>query len=93
MLVFSDGLTFERSLALYDTFKDRAGLAFGHGTDLTNDLGYEPLQIVIKMVLCNGQPVAKVSDSPGKGMCEYDKFLHYLTNVFQIDEKKLSDYR
>jgi nicotinate phosphoribosyltransferase len=92
-LVFSDGLTFERSLDLYDTFKDQAGLAFGHGTDLTNDLGYEALQIVIKMVLCNGQPVAKVSDSPGKGMCEYDKFLHYLTNVFQIDEKRLGDYR
>jgi nicotinate phosphoribosyltransferase len=51
---------------------------------LTNDLGYEPLQIVIKMTRCNDQPVAKLSDSPGKGMCDDEKYLAYLAQVFEI---------
>ena len=55
------------------------------GTNLTNDLGYEPLQIVIKMTRCNGQPVAKLSDSPGKGMCDDEKYLAYLRQVFGIE--------
>jgi nicotinate phosphoribosyltransferase len=51
---------------------------------LTNDLGYEPLQIVIKMTQCNGQPVAKLSDTPGKGMCDDENYLAYLRQVFDI---------
>lgn len=84
-LVFSDGLTMDKALAIYDRFKNDAGLAFGIGTNLTNDLGPEPLQIVIKMVSCNGEPVAKISDSPGKGMCENETFLTYLADVFKLD--------
>jgi nicotinate phosphoribosyltransferase len=61
-------------------------LAFGIGTNLTNDLGYQPLQIVIKMVRCNGQPVAKLSDSPGKNMCEDTAYLQYLRQVFEITD-------
>jgi len=34
--------------------------------------------------MCNGQPVAKISNSPGKGMCEDDQFVSYLKNVFQV---------
>jgi nicotinate phosphoribosyltransferase len=34
------------------------------------------------MVLCNGQPVAKLSDSPGKTMCHDETFLAYLRQVF-----------
>jgi nicotinate phosphoribosyltransferase len=45
-----------------------------------------PLQIVIKMVRCNGQPVAKLSDSPGKGMCDDEKYLAYLRQVFEISD-------
>ncbi|MEK6347561.1 MAG: nicotinate phosphoribosyltransferase, partial [Burkholderia sp.] len=52
--------------------------------NLTNDLGYRPLQIVIKMVRCNGQPVAKLSDSPGKSMCDDKNYLAYLRQVFGI---------
>jgi nicotinate phosphoribosyltransferase len=61
-------------------------LAFGIGTNLTNDLGYEPLQIVIKMVRCNGQPVAKLSDTPSKNMCDDEKYLAYLRQVFDIEQ-------
>jgi nicotinate phosphoribosyltransferase len=83
-LVFSDSLTFPKVIELYQRFRDRARIAFGVGTNLTNDLGYKPLQIVIKMVRCNGQPVAKLSDSPEKNMCDDEAYLAYLRQVFEI---------
>ena len=84
VLIFSDGLTVPRTIELYRQFRGRCQLAFGVGTNLTNDLGYEPLQIVIKMVRCNGQPVAKLSDTPSKNMCDDEKYLAYLRQVFDI---------
>lgn len=83
-LIFSDALTVPRTIELYQQFQGRCQLAFGIGTNLTNDLGYEPLQIVIKMVRCNGQPVAKLSDTPSKDMCDDEKYLAYLRQVFDI---------
>ena len=84
-LIFSDALTVPRTIELYRRFSGRCQLAFGIGTNLTNDLGCEPLQIVIKMVQCNGQPVAKLSDTPSKNMCEDEKYLAYLRQVFEIE--------
>ncbi|MDQ0024088.1 nicotinate phosphoribosyltransferase [Variovorax paradoxus] len=85
-LIFSDSLTVPRTIELYQQFRGRCQLAFGIGTNLTNDLGYEPLQIVIKMITCNGQPVAKLSDTPSKNMCEDEKYLAYLRQVFEIEQ-------
>jgi nicotinate phosphoribosyltransferase len=85
-LIFSDSLTVPRTIELYRQFRGRCLLAFGIGTNLTNDLGYEPLQIVIKMVRCNGQPVAKLSDTPSKSMCDDEKYLAYLRQVFDIEQ-------
>ncbi|MBF6630982.1 MAG: nicotinate phosphoribosyltransferase [Comamonas sp.] len=86
-LIFSDALTVPRTIALYLRFHGRCQLAFGIGTNLTNDLGYEPLQVVIKMTRCNDQPVAKLSDTPGKSMCDDAKYLAYLRQVFEIPEE------
>ncbi|WP_027014833.1 nicotinate phosphoribosyltransferase [Comamonas composti] len=87
-LIFSDGLTVPRTIELFQRFHGRCQLAFGIGTNLTNDLGdppdHVPLQIVIKMTRCNGQPVAKLSDTPGKSMCDDEKYLAYLRQVFEI---------
>ncbi|MBS0390954.1 MAG: nicotinate phosphoribosyltransferase [Proteobacteria bacterium] len=83
-LIFSDALTVPRIVELYERFHGRCQLAFGIGTNLTNDLGCEPLQIVLKMTRCNGQPVAKLSDAPGKNMCNDEKYLAYLRQVFDI---------
>jgi nicotinate phosphoribosyltransferase len=90
-LIFSDGLTMPSTVELYQRFRGRCQLAFGIGTNLTNDLGYAPahvpLQIVIKMVHCNGQPVAKLSDSPlPRIMCDDEKYLAYLRQVFEISD-------
>jgi nicotinate phosphoribosyltransferase len=83
--VFSDGLTFETAVDIFRRFHSRINTGFGIGTYLTNDIGLVAPQIVIKMTYCNGKPVAKVSDSPGKGMCEDAGFLTYLHQV--VEEK------
>lgn len=38
----------------------------------------------MKMVRCNGQPVAKLSDTPAKNMCDDVAYLGYLRQVFGI---------
>jgi nicotinate phosphoribosyltransferase len=84
--VFSDSLNIPLCIELYQRFRTRSKPAFGLGTNLTNDLGYKPLQIVIKMTRCNGQPVAKISDSPEKTM-DYDpSYVAYLREVFEVKE-------
>ncbi|GAB4392715.1 MAG: nicotinate phosphoribosyltransferase [Gammaproteobacteria bacterium] len=83
-LVFSDALNFERALEIFRHFKTRANPVFGIGSNLTNDVGPKHLDIVIKMVMCNGQPVAKISDSPSKSMCPDASYLNYLKQVFKI---------
>lgn len=84
MLTFSDGLNVEKAWALHQYFKDRFQVSFGIGTNLTNDMGQTALNIVLKLVECNGQSVAKLSDSPGKTMTDNDTFLAYLRQVFEI---------
>jgi nicotinate phosphoribosyltransferase len=37
----------------------------------------------MKLIACNGQPTAKLSDSPGKTLCDDETFLGYLRQVFQ----------
>ena len=86
MLTFSDGLNLEKAWSLHHYFKDRFQVSFGIGTNLTNDMGQTPLNIVLKLVECNGQSVAKISDSPGKTMTDNDTFLAYLRQVFDISE-------
>jgi nicotinate phosphoribosyltransferase len=81
-LVFSDALTVPKALGLYRHFADRTTLGFGIGTKLTNDTPYQALNIVMKLTHCNGQPVAKLSDTPGKSMCTDETFLAYLRQVF-----------
>lgn len=84
-LVFSDSLNFQRMIEIYRHFKGRAKISFGIGTNLMNDVGNRPLDIVIKLVAANGRPVAKISDEPGKSMCEDLEYLRYLASVYGID--------
>lgn len=77
-LLFSDSLNFERADKLFRHFNGRAKVAFGIGTYLSNDTIATPLNIVMKTTLCNGQDVAKISDTPGKGMCKNPVYVDYL---------------
>ncbi|MDX7987691.1 nicotinate phosphoribosyltransferase [Xenorhabdus sp. 12] len=84
-LVFSDSLDLQKALALYRHFHKRINVLFGIGTRLTCNIpGVKPLNIVIKLVECNGKPVAKLSDSPGKTICEDDEFIDRLRRAFDI---------
>jgi nicotinate phosphoribosyltransferase len=83
-LVFSDGLDLPTAIRLYRAFAERAQTGFGIGTNLSNDVGLTPLHIVMKLTSANRQPVAKLSDSPGKSMCDDQTFLAYLRQVFRI---------
>jgi len=81
-LVFSDGLDIPRAIELYRHFRGRIQSNFGIGTNLSNDTPHQALNIVMKITACNGQPVAKLSDSPGKTLCDDETFLAYLRQVF-----------
>lgn len=83
-LVFSDGLTVDKAIGIYRALGDRTQLGFGIGTHLSNDVGLQTLNIVMKLTSANGQPVAKLSDSPGKTLCDDATFLAYLRQVFNV---------
>ena len=85
-LVFSDGLDLDTALSLYHRFADRIQCGFGIGTRLTNDMGLTTINIVMKLTHANGQPVAKISESPGKTMCNDETYLAYLRQVFSIPD-------
>ena len=82
-LVFSDGLDLPKALALHRHFADRTMTGFGIGTNLSNETPIPALSIVMKLMSSNGQPVAKLSDSPGKTLCTDTTFLACLSQVFQ----------
>jgi nicotinate phosphoribosyltransferase len=81
-VVFSDGLDFKRVIEIAEYFNGKIKHSFGIGTNFTNDFDFKALQLVLKMVKCNGNPVAKLSDSPGKGMCTDEDYVDYLRVAF-----------
>ncbi|MEJ4043376.1 nicotinate phosphoribosyltransferase [Erwinia sp. SLM-02] len=84
-LVFSDNLDLDSAVSLYRHFGQRINVAFGIGTRLTCDIPQvKPLNIVIKLVECNGKPVAKLSDSPGKTICQDQAFVRALRKAFDL---------
>lgn len=85
LLLFSDSLNFDKTQDIYDYFKDKTKVSFGIGTFVSNDTCVDPLNIVIKLQYVNGKPVAKLSDAPGKAMCQDEGYLDYL--------KKAVDFR
>ena len=69
-IVFSDALTIAKAVELKEYCVGKIKSSFGIGTHLTNDVGVNPLNIVIKlsMVEVNGEwsPIVKLSDVKGK---------------------------
>ena len=89
VLVFSDNLDLAKAVDLYRHFTSRINLSFGIGTRLTCDIPQvKPLNIVIKLVECNGKPVAKLSDSPGKTICHDKAFVRALRKAFDLPQIK-----
>ena len=70
-IIFSDSLNYDRVLRIAEFCRSKIGMSFGIGTNLTNDVGLKPMNIVMKMVeaLPEGEdwtPVVKLSDEKGK---------------------------
>ncbi|XBC40579.1 MAG: nicotinate phosphoribosyltransferase [Buchnera aphidicola (Nurudea yanoniella)] len=85
ILLFSDNLTFNKIAKLFYFFNNQINTIFGIGTKLTCDIpGVNPLNIVIKLIECNGKPVAKISDSPGKIVCFDKMFMKNLKTAFNL---------
>lgn len=66
LIVFSDGLDLGTIVKLADHFAGRIRVSFGWGTNLTNDLGFEALSLVIKVVEAHGHCTVKLSDNLAK---------------------------
>lgn len=72
-IIFSDGLTPEKAAELQSRFASRIGISFGIGTNLTNDFPGSPaLNMVVKLIRCDGVPVVKLSDVPSKAIGDRD---------------------
>lgn len=84
-LVFSDGLDAETILKIQREFDGHINLSYGVGTNLSNGEG-TPVKpnVVLKLIEINGRPVAKISDEPGKTMCEDAVYFEYLKKVFSV---------
>ena len=87
-IIFSDALDFDKVLSLYNYFKGHIGISFGIGTNLTNDVDelWAP-NIVIKMAHVFNLPVAKISDTPGKELCESEHYLNYLKEFIYYQDQ------
>lgn len=85
-LIFSDSLNIPRAAEIWHRFRARINVSFGIGTNLTHDTGTDPINIVIKMTECNGQPVVKLSDSPGKIMSTDQHYLAWVRQAFNVPE-------
>ena len=89
-IIFSDNLNPEKAVKLYNKFKDKINVIFGIGTNLTNDCGYSPLNMVIKLdsVLIQDistewyfKPVIKLSDCKGKYTGDREELAKILNEV------------
>ncbi|MEO6949172.1 MAG: nicotinate phosphoribosyltransferase [Ginsengibacter sp.] len=79
-IIFSDSLDYAKVKVIADYCKDKIGISFGVGTNFTNDVGLEPLNIVVKMTDAQPDdavwtPVIKLSDEKGKYTGDPDTIL------------------
>ena len=89
-IIFSDALNYEKVERIAEFCAGKIGMSFGIGTNLTNDVGLEPMNIVIKMVAAfpeGGEwtPVVKLSDEKGKYTGD-EKMIQLAKTVLNIAE-------
>lgn len=86
IFVFSDNLNPKKAVDIFHHFKGRCQPVFGIGTNLTNDLGYTPLDMVVKMIHADHRSVIKITDSPGKTVCDDPEYLEKIKTLFNIKD-------
>lgn len=87
LLIFSDGLDVETIEAAYHHFQGKVRMAFGWGTNLTNDFedcapteinGLKAISVVCKVSEANGRPAVKLSDNPEKATGDPAEIQRYI---------------
>ena len=87
-IIFSDALNYDKVARITDYCRDKIGMSFGIGTNFTNDVGLQPLNIVIKMTEACPEnqpwiPVVKLSDEKGKYTGD-EKMIHLAKEILEI---------
>lgn len=95
LIIFSDGLDVDTIEKAYHHFHGRVRMAFGWGTNLTNDFegcspielsGLKPISIVCKVSDANGRPAVKLSDNPEKATGEPGEISRYI-GIFGSEDR------
>ena len=79
-IVFSNALNFEKYLDIYNYFNGRIRISAGIGTNITNDTGFKPANIVMKLSKCRinknqeWRKCIKISDDFGKHLGDDKEF-------------------
>ncbi|MBI2056216.1 MAG: nicotinate phosphoribosyltransferase [Candidatus Sungbacteria bacterium] len=88
-VLFSDGLDVDTIIKLHLAFSQSIQCAFGWGTNLTNDLDFPPISLVIKLIECCGYPAVKLSDNlakatgPAEEIERYKKIFRHTGTLYE----------
>ncbi|MBB2148337.1 nicotinate phosphoribosyltransferase [Pedobacter gandavensis] len=88
-IIFSDGLNYDKVERIAAHCQGKIGMSFGIGTNLTNDAGPDPMNIVIKMTAAQPKDgewteVVKLSDEHGK-YTGTERMINLAKTILQID--------
>jgi len=87
LIIFSDALDSSTIEQTYHHFDGRVRMAFGWGTNLTNDFrnctpspvpNLDPISLICKVTEANGRPAVKLSDNPAKATGSPKEIERYL---------------
>ncbi len=101
LLIFSDGLDVDAIEDAYRHFDGKVRMAFGWGTNLTNDFedcapvetdGLSAISLVCKVTRADGRPVVKLSDNPAKATGDEEEIARYL-RIFGDSDRVAHDVR
>jgi len=99
LLIFSDGLNVDDIERTYRHFEGKVRMAFGWGTNLTNDFAgcspvpnasLDPISLVCKVSEANGKPAVKLSDNPEKATgprAEIERYLALFGNDDRVSQE------
>lgn len=98
LIIFSDGLDVDPMIKIADHFRGKINVAFGWGTNFTNDFRdcppfdarnlFRPFSMVCKVISANGKPCVKLSDNIRKATGPADEVSRYI-DIFGV--KSMSD--
>jgi nicotinate phosphoribosyltransferase len=78
LIIPSDGLELRSISHLVRDFGNAVKISSGWGSNLTNDLGFSTLSIVVKVAEAAGRGTVKLSDNPAKAMGRPEDIARYM---------------